>query len=188
MSRRKAKSKFNSGITSAMANPIIILLVARTDEISTGMQTGKSKKDKRRVFPSENITSPEMKEPANARSAPPRINIAKKAAAFLGNLRFRNTKENGSSTASIRISITVAYRVFPSKIENDEQGRVFKPPSVPRSISRVKDVVKVSTLAKKRTIQRAAETTSGLVVRAPPQAKLRIRIELAENVIIDKIS
>ncbi len=96
--------------------------------------------------------------------------------------------EKGSSTASISSKSTVAYNVFPSKIENDEQGSVFKPPKVPRSISLVKEVVKASTLEKKRTIQRAAETTSGLVVRAPPQAKLNIKTELTEKVIIDKIS
>ncbi len=188
MLNKNAKSKVNSGNTSIRAKPPMILFVALTDEINTGKQTGKSKKDKRRVFPSENITSPEMKEPANARSIPPRIKIAKKSRTFAGNLRFKNTIENGSSTASISRSSTAAYRVFPSKIENDEQGRVFRPPRVPRSISRVKEVVKVSMLVKKRTIQRAAETTSGLVVMAPPHAKLNSKTELTENVIIDKIS
>ena len=75
MLKRNAKSKLNSGITSMEAKLPMILLVALTDEISTGMQIGNSKKDRRRVFPSENITSPEMKEPASARSTPPKIRL-----------------------------------------------------------------------------------------------------------------
>lgn len=188
MLKRNARSKLNSENTSRVTKSPTILFVALTDEISTGMQTGKSKKDRRSVFPSENITSPEMKDPAKARSVAPRIKITRKSRRFEGNLRFKNTIENRSNTASISKSSTIAYKVFPSKIENDEQGRVFKPPKVPRSISRLKDVVKVNTLAKNRTIQRAAETTSGLVVMAPPQAKLSIKIELTENVSIDRIS
>lgn len=188
MLKRKARSRLISENTLRVAKSPTILFVALTDEISTGMHTGKSKKDKSRVFPSENITSPEMKDPAKARSTAPRIKITKKSWRFEGSLRFKNTIENGSNTASISKSRAIAYKVFPSKIENDEQGRVFKPPKVPRSISLLKDVVKVNTLAKKMTIQRAAETTSGLVVMAPPQAKLSIKTELTENVRIDRIS
>jgi len=98
MLKRNAKSKLNSGITSMEAKLPMILLVTLTDEISTDMQIGNSKKDRRRVFPSENMTSPEMKEPANARSIPPRIKIARKSRIFAGNLRLRNTMENRSNT------------------------------------------------------------------------------------------
>ncbi len=78
MVKRNASSKDNSGSTFIWANPPITLLVALTDEMSTGMQTGKSRNDRRRVFPSENMTSPEMKEPATPRSTAPRIKTAKK--------------------------------------------------------------------------------------------------------------
>jgi putative heme degradation protein len=73
-------------------------------------------------------------------------------------------------------------------MDKAEHGRVFKPPRVPRSISLVNDVVKVNTLAKKRMIHKAAETTSELMVMAPPQAKLQIKTELTEKVRMDKIS
>ncbi len=71
MANRKAKSSLNSAIKLIMANPLTIFPVARTDGISTGIQTGKSRKDKSKVFPSENITRPETKEPAIDRSIIP---------------------------------------------------------------------------------------------------------------------
>lgn len=100
MQRRKERSKLNSGATPIVATPLKILSVARTDEISTGMQMGKSRKERSRVFPSENITSPETKEPANERSMAPRRKTSKKSGSLSDILRFRNTMEEGSSTYS----------------------------------------------------------------------------------------
>ena len=59
-----------------------------------------------------------------------------------------------------------------------EQGSVFKPPSVPRSASRVNEVVKVRILAKKRIIHSVAAATSGSAVPPPLlHAKLQIKME-----------
>jgi len=79
--------------------------------------------------------------------------------------------------------------IFPERIASGEQGRVFKPPSVPRSASRVKEVVNARILVKKRIIQSAAAATSGFEPTEPPlKAKLQIRMEPTEKVSIDRIS
>jgi hypothetical protein len=79
--------------------------------------------------------------------------------------------------------------IFPARMATDEQGKVFKPPSVPRSASRVNEVVKVRILAKKRIIQSAAAATSGLEpTELPLHAKLLIRMEPTENVRIERSS
>ncbi len=187
-SRRKARSSLNSGITSIIWLRLMILTVARTDGMTTGTQIGKRRNDRRRVFPSENITSPEMKDPAIARSTIPSMKMRRKVVISRGGCRLKKAKESGITTASTRRRMTVEERVFPKSTDAGEQGNVFNPPNVPRSISLVKEVEKVRILAKKSMIHKAAEVTSGLVVMAPPQAKLQMRRELTEKVRIDRIS
>ncbi len=69
-----------------------------------------------------------------------------------------------------------------------EHGRVLRPPSVPRSVSLVNAVVRVRIVAKKSMIHKAAAVTCGLVVMAPPHAKLQMRIALTEKVRMERIS
>ncbi len=78
--------------------------------------------------------------------------------------------------------------IFPSRIASDEQGRVFRPPSVPRSASRVNEVVNTRILEKKRITHSAAPATSGSVAPLPLHAKLQIRMEPTEKERIDRIS
>ncbi len=80
--------------------------------------------------------------------------------------------------------------ILPARIASGEHGRVFKPPSVPMSASRMKDVVNVSMLVKKRITHNDAAATSGRAVPAVPipNAKLQMRIEPNENVSIEIIS
>lgn len=108
MLKRKASSSLNSGIAETILRPLTIFSVAKTEGISTGIQIGKSKKDKSKVFPSENITSPETKEPANERSTIPRKKMSRNSTNLPESLRFRNTLENRSNTDSTRKSSTIA--------------------------------------------------------------------------------
>ncbi len=78
--------------------------------------------------------------------------------------------------------------VLPRRMARGEQGRDFKPPMVPRSISLMKEVVKESTPAKNKMTQRAAEVTSGPRFIPPLQAKLQIRTEPTEKARMEKTS
>lgn len=80
-----------------MLAPLIIFSVAKTAGIRTGMQTGKRRKDKSRVFPSENITRPEIKDPAKERSTTPSRKIIRKSVNFSVRVKFRNTIEKARS-------------------------------------------------------------------------------------------
>jgi len=72
MPRKNVRRSLNSGITSIIVKPLKSFLVARTEEVNTGIQMGKRRKDKRKVFSSENITRLETKEPANEIQTVPR--------------------------------------------------------------------------------------------------------------------
>ncbi len=96
--------------------------------------------------------------------------------------------ERGINVDTATESRAIEYRVFPRRIADGGQGRVFRPPIVPRSISLVNDVVNARMLVKKRITQSVAEIASELTVVAPPQAKLLTMTELAEKVRIDMIS
>ncbi len=48
---RKAMSNLNSSIASSKVRPLIIFSVARTDEMSTGIATGKSRNERRTFLP-----------------------------------------------------------------------------------------------------------------------------------------
>ncbi len=74
--------------------------------------------------------------------------------------------------------------ILPARIAIEEHGRVFKPPSVPISASRMKDVVNVRMLAKKRITHNAAAATSGCAP-AMPNAKLQMSMEPKENANMD---
>jgi len=71
MPRKNVRRSLNSGITS-IVKPLKSFLVVRTEEVNTGIQMGKRRKDKRKVFSSENITRLETKEPANEIQTVPR--------------------------------------------------------------------------------------------------------------------
>jgi len=71
MPKKNVRRSLNSGITS-IVKPLKSFLVVRTEEVNTGIQMGKRRKDKRKVFSSENITRLETKEPANEIQTVPR--------------------------------------------------------------------------------------------------------------------
>jgi len=90
-----------AGIISPKVEPPSIFAVAAEPEISTGRLTGKSRNERSKVFPSENITSAEMKEPADARERAPRKNTKRISAL---NAALRNTTAHTKRTISTRKS------------------------------------------------------------------------------------
>jgi len=104
---RKAINSLNSGITSAIPEPLIIFFVAMTDGISTGIQIGIRRKERSRVLPSENITSPETKEPANESPIAPKKHTSNRAGNRVPSSRFKKIMENGINTHSTKNSSAV---------------------------------------------------------------------------------
>lgn len=104
---RKAISSFNSGSTSVRPDPLMIFSVADTAGISTGIQTGISRKESSKVFPSENITSPDTKEPANASPTAPNRHTSKRAVNLAPKSRFKKIIEKGIKTHSTTKSMAV---------------------------------------------------------------------------------
>jgi len=77
---------------------------------------------------------------------------------------------------------------LPIRIAEGEEGIVFNPPIVPRSISRANDVVKRRMLAKKMIIQSDATLSSVVIEIGVPQAILAIIPVLAAKKIVERIS
>jgi len=98
---RNAMRSSIAGIISPKVEPPSIFAVAAEPEISTGRLTGKSKNERSKVFPSENITSAEMKEPADASESAPRKNTKRISAL---NAALRNTTAHAKRTISTRKS------------------------------------------------------------------------------------
>lgn len=102
--KRKAINSLNSGITSSIPEPPMMFFVAITEGIMTGIQMGMSRKERSKVLPSENITSPETKEPAKESPTAPKKQISKSAGNLPLRSRLRKMMEKGMSTHSTRIS------------------------------------------------------------------------------------
>jgi hypothetical protein len=69
---------------------------------------GKRRKDKRRVFPSENIRRLETKEPANERQIIPKKQRTKKSSDLLDKSKFKKITEKGIRTHPTSRRSTVA--------------------------------------------------------------------------------
>ncbi len=75
--------------------------------MSTGIQTGIRRNESSNVLPSENITSPDTKEPANASPTAPKRHTSKRAGNLAPMSRFKKIIENGIRTHSTTISRAV---------------------------------------------------------------------------------
>jgi len=85
----------------------MIFSVADTDGISTGIQIGIRRKERSKVLPSENITSPATKEPAKESPTAPKRHTSKRAGNPVLKWRFKKMMEKGISTHSTKKSSTI---------------------------------------------------------------------------------
>jgi hypothetical protein len=90
-----------------MPDPRRIFSVARTEGIITGIQIGIRRKESSNVLPSENIKSPETKEPAKDSPVAPRKQTSNSKGNPAPKSRFKKIMENGIKTHSTRKSSTI---------------------------------------------------------------------------------
>lgn len=97
MKNRNANRSLNSASMLTIAIEVAIFSVAIRHGTSTGTDTGNRRNERRRFFPSENITRAEMKDPTKERFTMPRVKTAMRGRMpSTGIFKFRKMMADGS--------------------------------------------------------------------------------------------